>query len=133
MNERLCVIIGKIKKKCLILQKRKDPMRNPYPYIYVICAILCLISCNHHSSDWETVNSVETYIEEKADSALTVLQNINSNRLKGREEKARYALLLSMAMDKNFIDKTNFEVLQPAIDYYEHHGTATDKLRTLYY
>ena len=38
-----------------------------------------------------------------------------------------------MALDKNYIDKTSFEVLQPAIDYYEDNGSATDKLRTYYY
>ena len=38
-----------------------------------------------------------------------------------------------MAMDKNYIDRTDFEVLQPAIDYYQDHGTADDKLRTFYY
>lgn len=38
-----------------------------------------------------------------------------------------------MALDKNFVDKTDFEVLQPAIDYYEDNGSATDKLRTYYY
>lgn len=42
-------------------------------------------------------------------------------------------MLLSMALDKNYVDKTDFKVLQPAIDYYRHHGTATDKLRTYYY
>ena len=36
-------------------------------------------------------------------------------------------------MDKNYIDRTDFEVLQPAIDYYEDNGSATDKLRTYYY
>ena len=36
-------------------------------------------------------------------------------------------------MDKNYIDRTDFEVLKPAIDYYEDNGSATDKLRTYYY
>ena len=36
-------------------------------------------------------------------------------------------------MDKNYIDRTDFEVLQPAIDYYDDNGSATDKLRTNYY
>ena len=49
------------------------------------------------------------------------------------EERAKYALYMSMALDKNYIDKTDFEVLQPAIDYFENHGSATDKLRTFYY
>ena len=50
-----------------------------------------------------------------------------------REEKAEYALLLSMALDKNFVDTTTFSIIQPAIDYYLEKGTPDEKLRTLYY
>ncbi len=64
---------------------------------------------------------------------LNVLQSINVDDLSNDEERAKHALLLSMALDKNYIDKTDFEVLQPAIDYYKDNGTATDKLRTYYY
>ena len=64
---------------------------------------------------------------------LNVLQAIDTDELIGDEERAKHALLLSMAMDKNYIDKTDFGVLQPAIDYYEDNGSATDKLRTYYY
>ena len=45
----------------------------------------------------------------------------------------RYALLRSMALDKNYIDTTDFSVLQPAIDYYLTKGTPDQKLRTYYY
>ena len=105
---------------------------KPY-YIYIIGIILCLTSCKNHSEEWEKLQDVETYIEEQPDSALFILQGINSDDLATQEEKAQYALLLSMAMDKNYIDRTDFEVLQPAIDYYQDHGTADDKLRTYYY
>ena len=64
---------------------------------------------------------------------LNVLQAIDTDELVGDEERAKHAVLLSMALDKNVIDKTSFEVLQPAIDYYEDNGSATDKLRTYYY
>lgn len=64
---------------------------------------------------------------------LNVLQAIDTDELIGDEERAKHALLLSMAMDKNYIDRTDFEILQPAIDYYEENGSATDKLRTYYY
>ena len=76
---------------------------------------------------------METIIEERPDSVLNVLQAIDTDELIGDEERAKHALLLSMAMDKNYIDRTDFEVLQPAIDYYEDNGSATDKLRTYYY
>ena len=102
-------------------------------YIYIITIILCLASCTRHSPEWETLQEVETYIETHADSALVTLQNIRPENLANKEEKAKHALLLSMAMDKNYIDRTDFEVLQPAIDYYSEKGTPDDKLRTYYY
>ena len=94
---------------------------------------LCLVSCNHHSEHWKTITDMERIIEERPDSVLNVLQAIDTDELVGDEEPAKHALLLSMALDKNYIDKTDFEVLQPAIDYYEDNGSATDKLRTYYY
>ena len=94
---------------------------------------LCLVACNRHSEHWVTITAMERIIEERPDSVLNVLQAIDTDELVGDEEPAKHALLLSMALDKNFIDKTSFEVLQPAIDYYEENGSATDKLRTYYY
>ena len=94
---------------------------------------LCLVACNRHSEHWKTITDMERIIEERPDSVLNVLQAIDTDKLVGDEEPAKHALLLSMALDKNYIDKTSFEVLQPAIDYYEDNGSATDKLRTYYY
>ncbi|MBR5841212.1 MAG: hypothetical protein IKY64_01180, partial [Bacteroidaceae bacterium] len=102
-------------------------------YISILVATLCMFSCSRHSAHWETLTQVETFIEAQPDSALKVLQRIDKQELLNKEERAKYALLLSMALDKNYVDKTDFEVLQPAIDYYQNHGTATDKLRTYYY
>ena len=94
---------------------------------------LCLVACNRHSEHWATITAMECIIEERPDSVLNVLQTIDTDKLVGDEEHAKHALLLSMALDKNVIDKTDFEVLQPAIDYYEDNGSATDKMRTYYY
>ena len=102
-------------------------------YIIILIVALSLTACRQHSEHWETLTQVESYIEERPDSALVVLQGIDNEELANDEERAKHALLLSMALDKNFVDKTDFEVLQPAIDYYEDNGTATDKLRTYFY
>ena len=102
-------------------------------HISIILLAICLISCNRHSEHWTTITDMESIIEEQPDSVLNVLQVIDTDKLIGNEERAKHALLLSMALDKNYIDKTDFEVLQPAIDYYEDNGSATDKLRTFYY
>ena len=102
-------------------------------YLLTLSFIICLASCNSHSPHWEAISQVESYIEERPDSALVVLEQIDPSELSSKEEKAKYSLLYSMALDKNFVDKTDFEILQPAIDYYEDNGSATDKLRTYYY
>ena len=98
--------------------------------LFTLFALLTFVSCNRHSEHWETITAMEHIIEERPDSVLNVLQAIDTDELVGDEEPAKHALLLSMALDKNYIDKTDFEVLQPAIDYYEDNGSATDKLRT---
>lgn len=102
-------------------------------YLLPILFAFCFFSCQHHSDNWEKICDIENYIESHPDSALTVLEAIDVEKLSSDEERAKYALYMSMALDKNYIDKTDFEILQPAIDYYEDHGFATDKLRTFYY
>ena len=69
-------------------------------YIAIIVTMLCLASCSNHSAHWPTLLQVESYIEQHPDSAFTVLQRIDAAELAGDEERAKYALLLSMAMDK---------------------------------
>ena len=101
--------------------------------LFILVFAATFVACERHSEHWDTLADVESYIEEHPDSALVVLERIDVSELSSKEERAKHALLLSMAMDKNYIDRTDFEVLQPAIDYYEDNGTATDKLRTYYY
>ena len=101
--------------------------------LFILALTLTLVACNRHSEHWATITEMERIIEERPDSVLNVLQAIDTDELVGDEEQAKHALLLSMAMDKNYIDRTDFEVLQPAIDYYEDNGSATNKLRTYYY
>ena len=101
--------------------------------LFILAFAATLVACNRHSEHWATITEMESIIEERPDSVLNVLQTIDTDELANDEERAKHALLLSMALDKNYIDKTDFEVLQPAIDYYEDNGSATDKLRTRFY
>lgn len=92
----------------------------------------CIASCSNHKQQ-ETLNRAESLMEAHPDSALTILEGIEKSELGSKEEQARYALLMSMALDKNYIDTTSFDVLQPAIDYFLKNGDPTEKLRTYYY
>lgn len=93
-----------------------------------------MVSCSD-SKEQEVLNHVEAVIEAHPDSALTLLCGVDKASLGSDKERARYALLMSMALDKNYIDTTSFDVIQPAIEYYldRDKGTPDDKLRTYYY
>ncbi len=92
-----------------------------------------LTGCRHKTGAWNSMNEAERLIQTHPDSSLSILSAIDRHTLGDDEEKARYALLMSMALDKNYVDTTTFEILQPAIDYYLKKGTPDEKLRTLYY
>ena len=99
----------------------------------LLSLICCIVSCSSESKEQETLTRVETIMEAHPDSALTLLSSIDKSKLSGNKQKAQYSLLMSMALDKNYIDTTTFDILQPAIDYYLEKGSPDEKLRTYYY
>ena len=72
---------------------------------------------------------------EKVDSCLEVLLGIDTTLLTRPSDKAKYALLHAMALDKNDIDTTNLSVIEPALDYYTrwYYPRRSDKFYTWYY
>ena len=97
-----------------------------------LLAALCLTACTR-PADVPELDTADSLMEQRPDSALALLRRIDTLRLSAQHDRARYAMLLSMALDKNYIDLKDFHVLQPAIDYYEEHGTPTEQMRTFYY
>ena len=79
------------------------------------------------------LSEIESYIENHPADALESLQSIDDSNLSTKADKAKYALLMSMALDKTYVDMEDFSVLQPAIDYYSKKGSPTDRMRTAYY
>ncbi len=100
-----------------------------------IAAIVFFVmaGCTYSSKVNKRMDRAEMLMENHPDSALSIIDSISQAELQGRKQKARYALLKSIALDKNYIDTTTFDVLQPAIDYYLKHGSPDEKLRTYYY
>ena len=105
-------------------------------YFCLIFAISLVVStaCSRGDSRASALmDRAESLMEQRPESALSTLDSIVPSSLTTREQSARYALLRSMALDKNYIDTTDFSVLQPAIDYYLTKGNPDQKLRTYYY
>ena len=100
--------------------------------VLLLWAACCITSCSG-SAGQADMTRAEALMEEHPDSALSILETVDKSRLGSEAERARYALLMSMALDKNYIDTTTFDVLRPAIDYYLENGNPDEKLRTYYY
>ena len=101
--------------------------------LFLIMATLgSLLSCTSHNIS-RTLKNVESYIMERPDSALTVLESIERSHLKTPRNRAHHALLHAMALDKNYIDVTDDSIAQVAVDYYSRKGADKNKARAYYY
>ena len=103
--------------------------------VAVIIAVSLSSSC-HHAENNETADileDVESYMNERPDSALAVIQSIGAEDLSSRELKARHALLLSQALDKNFIDLQSDSIIAPAVKFFEKSGDREVLFKAYYY
>lgn len=101
--------------------------------IVLLLFLFTAVGCSRRSAVDEKMDLADSLMTSKPDSALAILNGVHASDVNGKETSARYALLKSMALDKNYIDTTTFDVLQPAIDYYIENGTPDEQLRTYYY
>ncbi|MDE6262090.1 MAG: hypothetical protein K2M09_02150, partial [Muribaculaceae bacterium] len=85
--------------------------------VYILAAmVLFMVGCTDSRVSEELIMA-ETIMEERPDSALAILREIDGSALSG-ESQARHALLLSQAYDKNYIDQMNDSLISIALDYY---------------
>jgi len=120
-------------KRLCVDEKIITYMVHSRNFMILLVSAILLFACERHSPILEQMDTAEKLMNNKPDSALSILENIPVSSIKGKEVSARYALLKSMALDKSYIDTTTFDILQPAIDYYAQNGTPDEKLRTYYY
>ena len=108
-------------------------MRPPLSIIALSLASVFLLSSCASRQTTARLDDVETYIQSRPDSALATLRAIDTTTLTSRSLRAHYALLLATALDKNWIDTTDVNVVMPAVTYYDKHGTDDQKMRAYYY
>jgi len=113
-------------------------MRFRLPFCFFLLAVIAgqQVSCTRMRTGNQiaaTLDNVESYINDRPDSALSVLRSVDTTALHTRALRARYSLLRVMALDKCFEDITHPGLLDPAVNWYERHGSADEKLKVLYY
>lgn len=105
-------------------------MKKSFP----LCTLLIILtSCIANHQTGELLNDVESYIQERPDSALNVLRTVSQKSLGTKALKAQYSLLYATALDKNYIDTTDLSVIIPAVEYYAKYGTPSQKMKAFFY
>lgn len=101
-------------------------------FLIPLLLLVSLFGCTQRDIT-RTFDEVETFIMERPDSALAILDTMDRSRLQTDRTRARHALLHAMALDKNFIDVSEDSIAQVAVDYYSKRGPRKYYARSLYY
>ena len=100
-------------------------------FVFLFLAFL-LASCAP-IRDRRTLSEVEALMPERPDSALVVLRALQPRDLPGLHVRPLHALLLSEALDKNYIDLTDDSLALAANRYYGGHGSKLHRVKSWYY
>ena len=96
--------------------------------------LICVLTfCGRQDIISESLDRAESCMADRPDSALTIIEALDSTHFNSKSQKARYALLKSMALDKNYIDRTDDSLVNIAVAHYRHTLNAPCKFRSYDY
>ena len=103
----------------------KNQTKRLYTPIYYLCLfhlIFVIFACQQKVSKDSLLSTADSLMSTHPDSALHLLENISFPKIKTTAEKAKYALLLTLAQDKNYITPITDSIIRTATDYYDSIG-----------
>ena len=103
-----------------------------YVTIWLI-SFLLLNSCTRQHNHNILLVQADSLMEEYPDSALHILESIESQQLTVHADRAYYALLLTQARDKNYIVQTDDSLIRTAVQYYDSIGDVQMQAKAYYY
>ena len=103
-----------------------------YVTIWLI-SFLLLNSCTRQHNHNILLVQADSLMEEYPDSALHILESIESQQLTVHADLAYYALLLTQARDKNYIVQTDDSLIRTAVQYYDSIGDVQMQAKAYYY
>ena len=99
----------------------------------ILLLLLAFTACGDKSSLTDVLNRAEVLMNEHPDSSLTLLRTLSFDDFRKESNRARYALLHSQALDKNYIDITSDSLISVAVEYYKDKDDVRSKFLSYYY
>ena len=103
-----------------------------YVTIWLI-SFLLLNSCTRQHNHNILLVQADSLMEEYPDSALHILESIESQQLTVHADRAYYTLLLTQARDKNYIVQTDDSLIRTAVQYYDSIGDVQMQAKAYYH
>lgn len=100
---------------------------------FPLLLIAMLLSACGNSGTSAVLDKAETCIQNRPDSALALIRSIDTTTLRTPPLKARYALLHAMALDKNWIDTTDVDIVMSSVRYYDRRKPVSRRAKPHYY
>lgn len=102
-------------------------------YITAWILLTAVLSCCSTANVEQQLDTAESLIAERPDSSLVILDGIAIDDIGSRRLRAKYALLLTQAKDKNYIDETDATLIREAKDYYDNTDDIRYRFMSCYY
>lgn len=99
----------------------------------ILIVTITAISCGKIKDAHNTLNDIETFINERPDSALTILNSFDTSLLDHKSVWAHHSLLHAQAKDKCYIDETNDSLMTQVVNYYEGKRDKEKLFKSYYY
>ena len=100
--------------------------------IAVVAIIVFVSSCASKEAK-RIMDTADAVMWTRPDSALAVLESIDTLSLKTKAQRARYSLLYTMALTRTHRDIPDLRIIKPAASYYERHGSNDDRMKMYFY
>lgn len=100
--------------------------------VFLLCAFSVFLSCNDDQIGI-ALTSAEVSMNDNPESALKILESLDKDIISTRKQKAKYALLYSIALNKNYIDLQSDSIIAPAVKYYNRHGSYEERFLCYYH
>ena len=99
----------------------------------LLLLLLAFTACGDKKAVTDVLNRAESVMNEHPDSALNLLRTLTFDDFQKEKNRARYALLHSQALDKNYIDVTSDSLISVAVEYYKDKDDVRSKFLSCYY
>ena len=110
---------------------------NCVKYLTVWLTFLVILgSCTGNKVYDRLLTKADSLMDVDDDSAKVAIRMLDDIKPKladfTKSQKMRYELLYHKAMNKAYIDFTSDSIMLEVVDYYEHHGSANDRMLAYY-